>query len=389
MSERDEAYEAFVEELMERISNRPDAPPVALSLDGATLSIGNMKANLPSLYHTYSLQSPELKARQIESMVNLFCHGEVDRDEEETLEDVRAHLRPKIWSRATISLDRIEMPFCLVGEHLILSIVYDMPEAIQSVPWSRFNKWGVGFNDALRIAFENLDEASSFMGAHQEGGPGLCSDATYDNYGSARFLTDKPYEHFEIGYPRWAFPAARDACAMCQADQPQHIKFNVELMFEMCENDPKPLPPFPLVDYGGGWVNWQPEPDSEVAAVLARRQFDYLLDLYAEQSHYLRLSADERNDFVLIEGLSRDQATSTDDAPKSLTKWWSSTESLIPKSDYVAFPDEGDYKFAWDDVMEVCGDRLAPAESVYPQRWRTSGGPTAEEIEHLQRMGQR
>lgn len=387
MSECDDQFEAFACNLIEQLHKQESIPSSARSVDGNVLSLGNLKVNLRSLYRTYALQSPELQAQQLQSFVNCLARGREGVDDHETFADVKAHLRPKLWPRTMISLEGFDIPFCLVGEHLVLSVVYDTPSMMQSVNWSRFNKWGIAFSEALRCAFENIEPASTYAGvSRKDGGPGHCSDATYDNYGNARFLTDRPYSLYSIGYPRWAFPGGRDVCTICQADQPEDIEFNIEMALSLGDDDPKPLPPFPLVDHGQGWINWYGEPGSPAARMLKRRQFDYALSVSERQTYYLQSTADGRNDFSLVESLIADKSSADSHDPKSTTKWWADCECLLPTADFIIFPDRNGFKFAWNDVIKVCGDRLMPAEGLYPSRWRTNGSPTEHELEALERM---
>ncbi len=95
-----------------------------------------------------------------------------------------------------------------------------------------------------------------------DGSSGHCSTATNDCFDSVRCLLETPYELFQIGYPRFAFPSARDMCVMAMADQPKHLEFCIEMALELGDEDPKPLPPFPLVNEGNGWRNWQAPPEA-------------------------------------------------------------------------------------------------------------------------------
>ena len=49
-----------------------------------------------------------------------------------------------------------EIPYHPLGDHLAIALVYDLPEAMQTIGQERLDKWGVTLYEAMEVARENL-----------------------------------------------------------------------------------------------------------------------------------------------------------------------------------------------------------------------------------------
>lgn len=390
MDDQDE-FNSFVELLIERLKREGLVEPTR-SEDGNTLIIDSVQTNLRSLFRTYKLQPDDVKEQQVDAFVRIIGRVQNDSDDSESFEEASPNLRPKLWGRwmfAGANLEAIgkgnksflDMPTRLVGEHHMLSIVYDHPESIASIPWSKFNQWEVSFDEAIEVAVQNVESETQMMGVQaSDDTPGHCSMATGDNYDSVRFLSERPAEQFQIGYPRWAFPASRDTLALANGEQSEHLNFGIDLALEMAESDPKRLPPFPLINHGNGWITWEPDSAYQVPEKLIEKQREYLIEIYREQTFLLQSTAVERSDFSSVQALNVDESG---DSPETTTVWAGVGENLLPQADYVIFPDRNGLRVPWKAVEASCEDLLARAEALYPARWRTMGYPIEEQFREM------
>ncbi len=380
----DEDFERFVSELVTELAKHWEDSDIIRSEDGNHLSLGRYKANLRSLFRNYVAETED-GIERITATILETVQQNVD-DATPPWDSVKETLRPKLWDRMAMASNDCGMPFKLVGEHLMLSIVQDQTYSMRIIPRSMLDEWGVSFDEALKVAFDNVAPSSQFMGVKSNDGlSGHCSTATHDSYDNVRCLIETPYEQFQIGYPRFAFPSARDMCVMAMANRPEDLEFCIEMALDFGDEDPKPLPPFPLVNEGDGWRNWQAPTGSKIYRMLARRQFAYLFNGYAHQTHVLMDQSAEQGDFVLIESFKR-WPGSSDELPKSYCNWSADTETLLPTTDCVVFPDRNSLRVAWSDLVTVCGEKLVPSEACYPARWRTDGYPSDEEFDRLESM---
>ena len=82
----------------------------------------------------------------------------------EDFEDVKPDLLPVVRSRSHFEINNLEVvdgiplnwPYEVLGEHFGVGIVYDLPEAMRSIPQGSLDAWGVTFYEALEAAMENL-----------------------------------------------------------------------------------------------------------------------------------------------------------------------------------------------------------------------------------------
>ncbi len=382
-------FDEFAAELVSRLSAKMPDKHVKLDSSGHLIRHDNARIGLASLFRMYQETPVEMRQQEMDRFVDILCQANqyFESPESEVFADIAPQIHAKLWPRSIIAVQQLPIPFCLIGEHLVLSIVRDLGDSMATVSWDNIHQWGVTFEAALKVGLENVDKNTSLMGNKRKDGPGHCSTATRDNYDSVRFLTEKPYEQFRIGFPRWAFAPSRDACVMAQADMTNDLEFEVENVLEMADGDPKPLAPFPLVNYGKGWEIWNPEPGTKIAKLLSKRQHDYKMSLYAEQLLHLRASSPERLDFVAIEHLEYDEANSCGDLFRTKTHWEYQSETLLPQADSVVFLGRDGLTVSWTNLVEILDGHLSPAENLYPPRWRTSGLLSDAEFAKLAAIG--
>ena len=397
-----DGFEVFASLLIEQLQEQVDSEITRVDDGSVELEFeeGNAKVNLRSLYETYRMTPPELQGKTMDRFVAMLTEGTFT-PELSDFDAIRSRLRPKVWSRwsfAAMALQSLvsgesampEMPTRLLGDHLILTFVLDSEEMMSTVDWESFRRWGRPFEDVLAIAIENADADTAMLGVQGTAdSPGQCTMATQDNYDSIRFLSEMPYLQMEIGLPRWAFSAARDSCVICNADCHEHIDMLLQMAFETSEEDPKPLPPFPLVNRTGlGWTAWKPEPGHQLSDNVIARQRDYLMEIYADQRGLLQVSSVARKDFAFAAALSvvSDVELSVmglesgENGQGTSTTWQSGTECLLPEAEFVVFADHDNAVVRWDRLMSECPELLALAEAIYPRRWRTYGYPSSDQI---------
>ena len=88
------------------------------------------------------------------------------RDMPEDFEDVKPDLLPIVRSRSHFELNQlrslvesgmpISWPYVPLGEHFGVALVYDLPDAMRSIPQANLDAWGLTLYEVLEIARENL-----------------------------------------------------------------------------------------------------------------------------------------------------------------------------------------------------------------------------------------
>ncbi len=154
----------------------------------AALMLGNA-------YREYCAADEEIRDRVIRLWVrNWFS---LLRDMPEDFEDVKPDLLPIVRSRSHFELNQlrslvesgtpISWPYVPLGEHFGVALVYDLPDAMRSIPQANFDAWGLTLYEALEVACENLATLpAKFIGP--QSGDGVYLSATGDNYDASRIL---------------------------------------------------------------------------------------------------------------------------------------------------------------------------------------------------------
>src|SRR5690606_25280289 len=144
----------------------------------------------------------------------------------DSIEQARPHLRPKVWTRAQFACmdlrqrleggPALDIPLYPLGEHLLTTVVYDLPASMRTLSTSDFENWSTSYYEAMETARTNLEESTlawARLGDH------LHSAVTGDNYDSARLLLTGRIGEFELRGDPIAMVPARDSLLITGSDE--------------------------------------------------------------------------------------------------------------------------------------------------------------------------
>ena len=128
---------------------------------------------LGNAYKEYCAADEENRERVVRHWVrNWFS---LLRDMPEEFEDVRPDLLPIVRARSHFELNQlrsmvetgtpISWPYVPLGEHFGVALVYDLPDAMRSIPQANLDAWGLTLYEAMEFARQNL--ASSAGEVHR------------------------------------------------------------------------------------------------------------------------------------------------------------------------------------------------------------------------------
>src|SRR5262245_58167251 len=155
--------------------------------------------NLANLYHEYC-QAPRAQRSKVLDRFVRGCLGTTGFELPEDFADVNPDLLPVVRSRfylESVALqsrarggEGIAVPQQTIGDHLSLSLVYDLPQAMRSIIQEDLDKWGVTFYEAVEAARGNLEQVGNvaFASLQNHGGEGVYISATADNYDASRLV---------------------------------------------------------------------------------------------------------------------------------------------------------------------------------------------------------
>jgi hypothetical protein len=309
------------------------------------------------------------------------------RDMPEDFEDVRPDLLPIVRSRSHFELNQlrslvengapISWPYVPLGEHFGVALVYDLPDAMRSIPQANLDAWGLTLYEALEIASENLaGMPAKFIGPQT--GNGVYLSATGDNYDSSRILSRELIGQFQVRGDPVAMIANRDNLIVTGAEDATGLDAMLKMAAEALQQL-RPISSLAMRFDGQDWLPWLPDASHPLHKQFRRFYFDALGHDYAEQKELLdRLHArTNKSVFVATFNVVQDPQGRL----LSYAVWTESVESLLPRSDMVVFGRlEGEPTMVpWSKAWEEVGRLLEPLE-LYPPRYRAHEFPTADQL---------
>lgn len=351
-------------------------------------------ANLSNLYDEYLKADLAQRDRLVRNYVRSWFAPLKGLPEE--FEDVHPDLLPSVRPRAYVELNLLRLrmqgvehpawPYLPLAGHLAVCLVYDLPESLMQIQQQHLDAWGVSFDDALEQATGNLIGISNHR--FDAVAPGVWRSPWKDNLDASRLvLTDLLRAHEVEGDPVVLVPN-RDTLLLTGSDDEAGLSHVVELATEAFEQS-RPISGLAVRLVGESWEPFVPDnqhPAYEAFRLLTVRS---LGGDYSDQKSLLEAMNEQAGEGVSVADYSAMRAREIGEV-FSYCVWSEGVDALLPRTDVVVFFRLGEGKAggkmlgsgSWKVVEEVVGDLLTPL-GIYPERYRTRGFPTAEQLAAL------
>ncbi|MDB4778327.1 DUF1444 family protein [bacterium] len=330
--------------------------------------------NLSNLYAEFSKLDPELHEKRISEIVRAALSHLKPIPED--FQDASYDLRPRLWSRSTFEMMKLKSrlegnevdswPLEPIGDHLYLSLVFDLPESVRSLNDGDLNNWNISFWEAREVALKNLAEEDFVLASL---GDVLYASNTGDSYDATRLILANLIEQLQIEGDPVAMVPNRDTLLITGSESEVGLTMMIEMAAKELQENPRPMLATLLSFRDGQWEDWElpidhPSQEQYRRCVLGWRQFEYdnqkkILDAINEQE----LNDCFNANFTVI---------SKDDQHLSYSVWAQGIVNSLPKTDIVAFVGESDSEvksFAtWESVVKHCGE-LMEEQEFYPSRF--------------------
>ncbi len=308
----------------------------------------------------------------------------------EEFEAATYDLRPRLWARATYEQLRLrcelngqdlpDWPLEPIGEHLYLSLVFDLPESVRSISNEDLSNWSVNYWQAREVAVQNLQETEFVFVAL---GTELYASNTGDSYDATRIILTEMFERFEIhGQPIVMIPN-RDTLLITGSESAVGQKMMLELAQQQLEQQPRPLIATPLtLDENLVWKDWHPKPDHPLLEEYHNLKLNWLGIEYAEQKQLLDQIHRQKNNDLFVANFSM---ISRNDGLRSYSVWPRGTPTLLPRTDHVSLVDHvfnRTYLVPLDKLQSVIGCLMTDTD-YYPIRFHVSEFPDDEQLDQL------
>ena len=309
----------------------------------------------------------------------------------EDFEDVKPDLLPVVRSRSHFEINNLEVadglplnwPYEVLGEHFGVGIVYDLPEAMRSIPQGSLDEWGVTFYEALEAAMENLlSLEAKFIGP--ESGEGVYLSATGDNYDASRLLIKDAIRHFRVKGDHIAMIPNRENLIVVGSEDVEGLAGMVKLAAKAMK-EPRPISGIALRFDGDDWVPWLPDVSHPSYKGFQELQLQSFGQDYAQQKEMLDKLHTKNGEEVFVANFSAIKRP--DGKVVSYATWTETTNSLLPKTDTLVLGRMGSepQMVEWEKVVEIVGD-LMEAVDIYPPRFRVRAFPSEEQLAAMGNM---
>jgi hypothetical protein len=281
----------------------------------------------------------------------------------------------------------IEMEVRRLNDYLTVELVLDYPDAVKSVSAGDLRDWGVGFDEAMAIARDNLWLRSNenFLPL----GPGTYVSPWRDTHDCSRLYLHDLVWQLEVKGAHVAFVPNREVLIVTGSDDAEGLTLAAGLAEEALDQT-RAMTGIAFRLDGSTWVPFLPPADSAAYGPLKRLAMRSVLMDYTEQGEALNALAEKEGEDVFIGG---HRVVVRDDGSWFSWAVWVEgvTNALMPEADCVSFgqPPRKDgspgdsYGWAdWATVRRVCGDLLEPTD-LYPPRYRVRSFPTQKQLQQL------
>lgn len=349
--------------------------------------------NLRNFYAEFCNLSPADRKKYLPDTIQAILAPREELPED--FEEIKPHLRPKIWARAGIEHTNlqarlrggkkgIDMPQYEVGSHLLASIVYDLPRSVRSVSLEELESWGTSYYEALEIATQNLTEAGF---NYARVGDGLYVSATGDSYDASRVLLTDFIRSLEVQGDVIAMVPNRDMLLVAGSDDDAALEGMVSLA-EQAVQEPRPLASTALRLVGDDWVDWLPSRGHPLFDRFRVLELKYLFQEYAQQKEMLDKLYEAQGIDRFVASFSAASETDGDNV-FSYSVWSQGVETLLPQTERVMFftPDAAEDKQVvatapWHRVEKLLGHLMSDVD-LYPKRFLVTEFPSEAELAQL------
>ncbi len=301
-------------------------------------------------------------------------------------------LRAKLEPTAEQEPDRymFNFPYRVIARHLSAGLVLDMPDQIVILPEAHIKEWGISVEEAYDRSIDNLVRASTEP--MRKIGQGIYVSPWQDNHDAARLLmVEKIKAECPVEGELLAFIPNRDHLIITGAAEGAGLT-NALNIVEKISAAPRSMYFVPVVLRNDQWELYQLPAFHPEFTRFEQLMTDTLLAIYGENKELLdQLKQVNEQDLYI----ARFNAVQNTDSGKISTYsvWSDGIEALLPRTDFIGFarysidPDDDEVTSfglaPFDSVTELLGAQTIKTDGRYPERFRVTRFPTAEELELL------
>ncbi len=276
----------------------------------------------------------------------------------------------------------LQIPYRHLNDELEINAVFDLPTSAMDVTASRLSTWNMGLPDLEKHAIANLRLKSKE--AFKEISHGLWASPWGDGHDAARLLLTEEIAKLKVKGAHVAMVPAASVLMVAGSDDPTALLAMSEIARDAVQ-DPRAITGVAFELGPDGWHAWLPPHGSPAYDKLYFLALQSRANAYTQQKELLDSWFEYTGEAQFV---SRFSAFRTEGGEiYTCTPWTENVDGLLPRTDridFVRLVGEKEskpkvYPARFDIALEVVG-RLMSRTDERPERWKTHGFPTEEEL---------
>jgi len=386
---RPPSREQFAQLILKRIRRAGDTRPV--TYDAAAFRIvqsNNYVAFLGNLYEEYLRAEKSEREEIVRRFLTMWFTSELELPDE--FDDAKADLLPALRARSYFEID-VQLaaekespppPYQTIGEHLALSLVYDLPTSMRTINEEVLEKWGISFYEAMEVAKQNLAEKP--MQIAQVGTGYALTNG--DGYDATRMILLDQFGEIEVKGDLIAMIPNRERLYFAGSDDLDGLQFLLHFAEQDVQHE-RFISGMAFKRDPDHWSPWLPEPDHSLHDRFRNLWLQTMGQMYESQTALLNRRHEQEGIDIFVATFS---GLSEKDTGRSFSysMWADGIDTLLPETDQVFLVrPEGDSvttcaRGSWGAVRRAAGELMEP-QSLYPERWRVRTFPSAETLSQI------
>jgi hypothetical protein len=273
-------------------------------------------------------------------------------------------------------------PVRVFSDDLTVELVLDHPKAVSIVNQKTLDDWKISFDDALKIARENLWQISK--ADFQELAPGVYFYPAQDTHDASRLFLHDLIWQLKVQGDHIAMVPERTALLVTGSENAEGLLQMATVTERLLQEQTRPMSGVAVRLEGEHWKRWLPRESHPAYWPLKRCAMRSTMMAYGEQKAMLEKLAAKQKEDVFVASHSVIQRDS-DNTWFSWTSWVDGvTNALMPEADWVFFGrekhNEGAARF---EVVKAQLGHLMEQTDDYPPRYRIRTFPSPEQLAQL------
>jgi hypothetical protein len=283
--------------------------------------------------------------------------------------------------------DEFSWPYQPLTDHLGVSLVYDLPEAMLMLQSVHLDRWGITFYEAYEQGLSNLMEIDATFTTIDDHS---YVSATGDHYDVSRMLLPELIRELDvIGDPVVMLPN-RDRLLITGSDDRQGLE-TVALLAQQLLTYPRAMTGLAFRLYQDEWRSWLPDEDHGAYAILKSLAIQSRQRDYADQRQLLQSWLADHEPQVEVSEF-RTHGARAKQPPTSYCVWQQGGAQMLPETDRVCFLQQNQSRdhplveginVSWSRVERSLGHMLREAPGLYPPRYRVERFPSDAQLAKL------